>query len=71
MGITCLIITESALFSIFVVAYVFYMGKSLNGPYPSEVLHVPCAGQPRAFWFQRHGRAWRKRFCTHAPGQAS
>jgi cytochrome c oxidase subunit 3/cytochrome o ubiquinol oxidase subunit 3 len=41
VGIICLIITESALFTIFVVAYVFYMGKSLNGPYPSEVLHVP------------------------------
>jgi len=41
VGITCLIITESALFTIFVVAFVFYMGKSLNGPYPKEVLHVP------------------------------
>lgn len=41
VGIISLIITESALFTIFVVAYVFYMGKSLNGPYPSEVLHVP------------------------------
>lgn len=41
VGMACLIITESALFTIFVVAYVFYMGKSLNGPYPSEVLHVP------------------------------
>jgi cytochrome c oxidase subunit III len=41
VGIAALIITESALFTIFVVAYVFYMGKSLNGPYPSEVLHVP------------------------------
>lgn len=41
VGMSCLIITESALFTIFVVAYVFYMGKSLTGPYPSEVLHVP------------------------------
>lgn len=41
VGIACLILTESALFTIFVVAYVFYMGKSLNGPYPHEVLHVP------------------------------
>lgn len=40
-GLICLIITESALFTIFVVAYVFYMGKSLNGPYPGEVLKVP------------------------------
>ena len=41
VGIACLIITESALFSIFVVAYVFYIGKSLNGPYPKDVLHFP------------------------------
>ncbi|GAT34508.1 cytochrome c oxidase subunit 3 [Terrimicrobium sacchariphilum] len=41
VGMICLIITESALFTIFVVAYVWYMGKSLNGPFPKEVLHVP------------------------------
>jgi cytochrome c oxidase subunit 3 len=40
-GMICLIITESALFSIFVVAFVFYMGKSLNGPYPSEIMRAP------------------------------
>jgi cytochrome c oxidase subunit 3/cytochrome o ubiquinol oxidase subunit 3 len=40
-GMICLIITESALFSIFVVAFVFYLGKSLNGPYPSELFHAP------------------------------
>jgi cytochrome c oxidase subunit 3 len=36
-----LIVTESALFSIFVVAYVFYIGKSLNPPYPRDVLDLP------------------------------
>jgi cytochrome c oxidase subunit 3 len=36
-----LIIGETALFSIFVVAYVFYLGKSLNGPQPSQVLELP------------------------------
>ena len=41
VGMMCLILTESALFSIFVVAYVFYMGKSLNPPFPSEILKVP------------------------------
>lgn len=41
VGIICLIITESALFTIFVVAYIWYMGKSLTGPFPSEVLKVP------------------------------
>lgn len=41
-GMICLIITESALFSIFVVAFIFYMGKSQNGPYPSQLLeHAP------------------------------
>ena len=41
VAITCLIVTESAMFTIFVVAYVFYMGQSLTGPYPSEVLETP------------------------------
>jgi cytochrome c oxidase subunit 3/cytochrome o ubiquinol oxidase subunit 3 len=30
-----------ALRTIFVVAYVFYIGKSLSGPTPREVLHLP------------------------------
>ncbi len=41
VGIVCLIATEAALFSIFVVAYLFYIGKSLIGPYPVQVLEVP------------------------------
>ena len=36
-----LIIAESAIFTIFVVAYLFYIGKSLTGPTPSEVLEAP------------------------------
>lgn len=36
-----LIIAESAIFTIFVVAYLFYVGKSLTGPTPREVLEVP------------------------------
>ena len=36
-----LIIAESAIFTIFVVAYLFYVGKSLTGPTPNEVLHTP------------------------------
>jgi len=36
-----LILTESAFFSIFVAAYIFYIGKSLSGPYPGEVLSPP------------------------------
>lgn len=41
VGMWCLIAAESAIFSIFVVAYLYYAGKSLNGPTPREVLHVP------------------------------
>jgi len=36
-----LIIAESAIFTIFVVAYLFYIGKSLTGPAPREVLETP------------------------------
>ena len=41
VAVISLILTESALFSIFLVAYCFYMGKSLNRPFPSEVLTFP------------------------------
>src|SRR5262245_48360064 len=37
----CLIIAESAIFTIFVIAYLYYVGKSLSGPTPREVLEVP------------------------------
>jgi cytochrome c oxidase subunit 3 len=41
VGMWCLILAESAMFLIFVVAYVFYLGKSLSGPTPKEVLELP------------------------------
>ena len=41
VGMSCLIIAESAIFLIFVVAYLFYAGKSLNGPTPRQVLEIP------------------------------
>jgi cytochrome c oxidase subunit 3 len=41
VGMASLIIAESAIFTIFVVAYLFYMGKSLTGPTPGEVLETP------------------------------
>ncbi len=41
VGILALILTESVFFSIFVVAYIFYLGKSLTGPYPKDVLSPP------------------------------
>src|ERR1700691_4124727 len=36
-----LIIAESAIFTIFVVAYLFYLGKSSTGPTPQAVLETP------------------------------
>jgi cytochrome c oxidase subunit 3/cytochrome o ubiquinol oxidase subunit 3 len=41
VGMVCLIIAESAIFTIFVVAYVFYLGKSESGPTPQQVLELP------------------------------
>jgi cytochrome c oxidase subunit 3/cytochrome o ubiquinol oxidase subunit 3 len=41
VGMVSLIIAESAIFTIFVVAYLFYAGKSLTGPAPREVLNAP------------------------------
>ena len=41
VGMACLILAESAIFTIFVVAYLYYIGKSLSGPTPREVLEVP------------------------------
>ena len=41
VAVICLICTEAALFTIFVVAYLFYIGKSLSGPYPAQLLDVP------------------------------
>jgi cytochrome c oxidase subunit III len=41
VGVAFLIITESVLFTIFVVAYLVYIGKSLNGPMPKDVLDLP------------------------------
>jgi cytochrome c oxidase subunit III len=41
VGMVCLIVAESAIFTIFVVAYLFYLGKSLTGPFPRQVLQLP------------------------------
>jgi len=40
-GMYCLIAAEAAIFTIFVVAYIFYIGKSVSGPQPHDVLRVP------------------------------
>ena len=41
VAMICLIIAESAIFTIFVVAYIFYTGKSLTEPKPGDVLETP------------------------------
>lgn len=44
VGMLCLIVAESAIFIIFIVAYIFYLGKSLSGPTPAQVLEMPIFG---------------------------
>jgi cytochrome c oxidase subunit III len=41
VGMFALIAAEAAIFTIFVVAYLYYIGKSLTGPFPKDVLDVP------------------------------
>jgi cytochrome c oxidase subunit III len=44
VGMVSLIAAESAIFTIFVVAYIFYIGKSVSGPMPEDVLELPILG---------------------------
>jgi cytochrome c oxidase subunit III len=41
VGILLFILAESSLFAVFVAAYVYYIGRSLTGPTPREVLEFP------------------------------
>jgi cytochrome c oxidase subunit III len=41
VGMFSLIVGETAIFTIFIVAYIYYIGKSLSGPTPQQVLAVP------------------------------
>ena len=41
VGMLSLIAGETSIFVIFVVAYIYYIGKSLTGPMPREALEVP------------------------------
>lgn len=41
VGMLALIAAESTIFAIFVVAYLFYLGKSVSGPMPKDVLETP------------------------------
>jgi cytochrome c oxidase subunit III len=44
VAMACLITAESAIFTIFVVAYLYNIGRDLSGPTPKEVLNVPILG---------------------------
>jgi cytochrome c oxidase subunit 3/cytochrome o ubiquinol oxidase subunit 3 len=44
VGMFSLIAAEAAVFTIFVVAYIFYVGKSVSGPTPKDVLELPIVG---------------------------
>lgn len=49
VGVGTLIFTETALFTIFVVAYLFYIGKSLTPPYAPDILKFPLAASIALF----------------------
>jgi cytochrome c oxidase subunit III len=44
VGMFSFIAAEAAIFTIFVVAYIFYIGKSVSGPAPKDVLELPIFG---------------------------
>src|SRR5215469_2493879 len=44
VAMASLIVGESAIFSIFVVAYLYYIGHDVSGPTPREVLEMPYFG---------------------------
>jgi cytochrome c oxidase subunit 3/cytochrome o ubiquinol oxidase subunit 3 len=41
VGTLLLILAETSFFGVFIVAYLFYIGKSVNGPQPADVLEPP------------------------------
>jgi cytochrome c oxidase subunit 3/cytochrome o ubiquinol oxidase subunit 3 len=41
VAMASLIVAESAIFTIFVVAYLYYIGRDVSGPTPRQVLDVP------------------------------
>jgi cytochrome c oxidase subunit III len=44
VAMTSLITAESSIFTIFVVAYLYYLGRDVSGPTPKEVLEIPYFG---------------------------
>lgn len=43
VGIIFLIVTESVLFLMFAMVYLIYIGQSVTGPFPKDVLETPIA----------------------------
>ena len=64
VGMICLIIAEAAIFLIFVVAYLFYLGKSATGPQPKDVLDLPIFLTICLLSSSAHDRAGRARLCA-------
>jgi cytochrome c oxidase subunit III len=44
VAMASLITAESSIFTIFVVAYLYYLGRDVSGPTPKEVLEIPYFG---------------------------
>ena len=44
VAMSSLIIAETAIFTIFVTAYLYYLGRDVAGPTPHEVLELPIFG---------------------------
>jgi cytochrome c oxidase subunit III len=44
VAMSSLIVAESAIFTIFVTAYLYYIGRDVAGPTPREVLELPIFG---------------------------
>jgi cytochrome c oxidase subunit III len=41
VAMAALIVAETAIFAIFVIAYIYYIGRSVSGPQPRQVLELP------------------------------
>lgn len=44
VGMLCFLCSEASFFAVFVVAYLFYVGKSATGPTPGDVLDLGVVG---------------------------
>jgi cytochrome c oxidase subunit III len=44
VAMASLITAESSIFTIFVVAYLYYLGRDVSGPTPKDVLEIPYFG---------------------------